>query len=94
MSLVQAVDVIIMAFATKLSPLTEEMPDRAEEYSVPLEKGDVSVADRGIPKEFPFFFSLLKRKKEAKKEKLTAYPCPGRQCITRLAVYSIRLPTT
>ncbi len=77
-----------------MSPLTEEMPDRAEEYSVSLEKGDVSVADRGIPKEFPFFFSLLKRKKEAKKEKLTAYPCPGRQCITRLAVYSIRLLTT
>ena len=45
-----------------------EMPDRAEEYSVPLEKGDVSVSDRGIPKEFPFFFSLLKRKKEAKKK--------------------------
>ena len=86
MSLVQAVNVIIMAFATKLSPLTEEMPDRAEEYSVPLEKGDVSVADRGIYKEFSFFFSLLKRKKEAKKEKLTAYPCSERQCITRLAV--------
>ena len=31
MSLVQAVDVIIMAFATKLSPLIEEMPGRAEE---------------------------------------------------------------
>ena len=70
----------------KLSPLTEEMPDRAEEYSVSLEKGDVSVADRGIYKEFSFFFSLLKRKKEAKKEKLTAYPCSERQCITRLAV--------
>ena len=40
MSLVQAVDVIIMAFATKLSPLIEEMPDRAEEYLVSLEKGD------------------------------------------------------
>ena len=64
------VDVIMTAFATKLSPLTEEMPDRAEEYSVSLEKGDVSVADRGIYKEFSFFFSLLKRKKEAKKEKL------------------------
>ena len=62
------------------------MPDRAEEYSVPLEKGDVSVADRGIPKESPFFFSLLKRKKEAKKEKLIAYPFIKRQCITRLAV--------
>ena len=86
MSLVQAVDVIIMAFATKLSPLREEMPDRAEEYSVSLEKGDVSVADRGIYKEFSFFFSLLKRKKEAKKEKLIAYPFIKRQCITRLAV--------
>ena len=50
------------------------MPDRAEEYSVPLEKApegcalcwDVSVADRGIYKELLFFFSLLKRKKEAK----------------------------
>ena len=55
------------------------MPDRAEEYSVPLEKApegcalcwDVSVADRGIYKELLFFFSLLKRKKEAKKEKLS-----------------------
>jgi hypothetical protein len=70
------------------------MPDRAEEYSVPLEKApegcalcwDVSVADRGIYKELLFFFSLLKRKKEAKKEKLTAYPYLKRQCITRLAV--------
>ena len=70
------------------------MPDRAEEYSVPLEKApegcalcwDVSVADRGIYKELLFFFSLLKRKKEAKKEKLTAYPYWKRQCITRLAV--------
>ena len=44
MSLVQAVDVIIMAFATKLSPLIEEMPDRAEEYSVPLEKAPVGCA--------------------------------------------------
>ena len=47
---------------------------------------DVSVADRGIYKELLFFFSLLKRKKEAKKEKLTAYPYLKRQCITRLAV--------
>ena len=70
------------------------MPDRAEEYSVPLEKApegcalcwDVSVADRGIYKELLFFFSLLKRKKEAKKEKLNAYPYLKRQCITRLAV--------
>ena len=67
------------------------MPDRAEEYSVSLEKGDVSVADRGIPKESPFFFSLLKRKKEAKKEKLTAYPYLKRQCITRLAMCYIKL---
>ena len=54
MSLVQAVDVIIMAFATKLSPLTEEMPDRAEEYSVPLEKGDARKG-RGIY--YPKFYS-------------------------------------
>ena len=54
MSLVQAVDVIIMAFATKLSPLTEEMPDRAEEYSVPLEKGDARKG-RGIY--YPRFYS-------------------------------------
>ena len=53
-----------------MSPLTEEMPDRAEEYSVSLEKGDVSVADRGIYKEFSFFFSLLKRKKKQKKKSL------------------------
>ena len=37
-------------------------------------------------KELLFFFSLLKRKKEAKKEKLFAYPCSARQRITRLAV--------
>ena len=40
-----------------------------------------------FPKELPFFFSLLKRKKEAKKEKLTAYHYLKRQCITRLAVW-------
>ena len=39
-----------------------------------------------FPKELPFFFSLLKRKKEAKKEKLIAYPFIKRRCITRLAV--------
>ena len=39
-------------------------------------------------KEFLFFFSLLKRKKEAKKEKLLANPYFERQCITRLAVQS------
>ena len=39
-------------------------------------------------KEFLFFFSLLKRKKEAKKRKALACPCPVRQCITRLAVWS------
>ena len=61
-----------------MSPLLEEMPDRAEEYSVPLEKApegcalcwDVSVADRGIYKELLFFFSLLKRKKKQKKKSL------------------------
>ncbi len=30
-----------------MSPLLEEMPDRAEEYSVPLEKGDARKG-RGI----------------------------------------------
>ena len=39
-------------------------------------------------KEFLFFFSLLKRKKEAKKRKALACPCPVRQCITRPAVWS------
>ena len=29
-------------------PLSEEVPDRAEESLVPLEKGDVTVGDRGI----------------------------------------------
>ncbi len=38
---------------------------------VSLEKGDVTVGDRGIFQEKLFFFSLLKRKKEAKKEKLS-----------------------
>ena len=34
-------------------------------------------------KELRFFFSLLKRKKEAKKEKSSRFPCTVRQCITR-----------
>ncbi|MFR4836480.1 hypothetical protein [Ruminococcus callidus] len=34
-------------------------------------------------KELRFFFSLLKRKKEAKKEKSSRFTCTMRQCITR-----------
>ena len=34
-------------------------------------------------KELRFFFSLLKRKKEAKKEKSSRFPCTTRQCTTR-----------
>ena len=37
-----------------MSPLIEEMPDRAEEYSVPLEKGDARKG-RGIY--YPRFYS-------------------------------------
>ena len=65
------------------------MPDRAEESFVSLEKGDVTVGDRGIFKflqRVTLLFFFAKKKKEAKKEKLTAYPYLKRQCITRLAV--------
>ena len=42
-------------------------------------------------KELRFFFSLLKRKKEAKKEKNSRFTCTVRQCITRR--YNIFRPT-
>ena len=42
-------------------------------------------------KELRFFFSLLKRKKEAKKEKSSHFTCTVRQCITRR--YNIFRPT-
>ena len=67
------------------------MPDRAEESFVSLEKGDVTVGDRGIFKflqRVTLLFFFAKKKKRSKKRKALAYPYSNRQRITRLAVFS------
>ena len=77
--------------ALPLSPLLEEMPGRAEESFVSLEKGDVTVGDRGIFKflqRVTLLFFFAKKKKRSKKRKALAYPYSNRQHITRLAVFS------
>ena len=62
-------------------------PTGQRSYLVSLEKGDVSVADRGIQKATLLFF-FAKKKKRSKKRKDLAYPCLERQCMPRLAVFS------
>ena len=51
--------------------------------AVGLTEGLPATAANRFHKELRFFFSLLKRKKEAKKEKRSRFPCTVRQCITR-----------
>ncbi|WP_302696570.1 hypothetical protein [Ruminococcus callidus] len=48
-----------------------------------LTEGLLSTAANRFHKELRFFFSLLKRKKEAKKEKSSRFTCTVRQRITR-----------
>ncbi|WP_277219556.1 hypothetical protein, partial [Ruminococcus callidus] len=51
--------------------------------AVGLTEGLPATAANPFHKELRFFFSLLKRKKEAKKEKNSRCTCTVRQCITR-----------
>ena len=51
--------------------------------AVGLTEGLPATAANRFHKELRFFFSLLKRKKEAKKEKSSRFTCTIRQCTTR-----------
>ena len=53
------------------------------ELSPQVTEGLPATAINRFHKELRFFFSLLKRKKEAKKEKSSRFTCTMRQCITR-----------
>ncbi|WP_289027396.1 hypothetical protein, partial [uncultured Ruminococcus sp.] len=61
------------------------------ELSPQVTEGLPATAANRFHKELRFFFSLLKRKKEAKKEKSSRFTCTVRQCITRR--YNIFRPT-
>ena len=61
------------------------------ELSPQVTEGLPATAINRFHKELRFFFSLLKRKKEAKKEKSSHFTCTVRQCITRR--YNIFRPT-
>ena len=76
--LVQAGDFIsygVCKFVFLGSPLGELSPQVTE--------GLPATTASRFHKELRFFFSLLKRKKEAKKEKSSHFTCTVRQCITR-----------
>ena len=76
--MVQAGDFIsygVCKFVFLGSPLGELSPQVTE--------GLPATAASQFHKELRFFFSLLKRKKEAKKEKSSHFTCTVRQCITR-----------
>ncbi|MFR7500232.1 hypothetical protein, partial [Ruminococcus callidus] len=53
------------------------------ELSPQVTEGLPATAANRFHKELRFFFSLLKRKKEAKKEKSSRFPCVTRSNITR-----------
>jgi len=65
----------VCKFAFLGSPLGELSPQVTE--------GFPATAANRFHKELRFFFSLLKRKKEAKKEKSSRFTCTTRQCTTR-----------
>ncbi len=76
--MVQAGDFIsygVCKFVFLGSPLGELSPQVTE--------GLPATTASRFHKELRFFFSLLKRKKEAKKEKSSHFTCTVRQCITR-----------
>ncbi len=63
-----------------MSPLLEEMPDRAEEYSVPLEKGDAERAGGYIilditPKTRPAEFARTSLSAWGLQTPLSAFSC-------------------
>ena len=65
------------------SPLGHPKGVPCAELSPQVTEGLPATAANRFHKELRFFFSLLKRKKEAKKEKSSRFTCTMRQCITR-----------
>ena len=65
------------------SPLGHPKGVPCAELSPQVTEGLPATAANRFHKELRFFFSLLKRKKEAKKEKSSRFTCTIRQCITR-----------
>ena len=84
--LVQVGDFIsygVCKFAFLGSPLGHPKGVPCAELSPQVTEGLPATAANRFHKELRFFFSLLKRKKEAKKEKSSRFPCTTRQCTTR-----------
>ena len=84
--LVQVGDFIsygVCKFAFLGSPLRHPKGVPCAELSPQVTEGFPATAANRFHKELRFFFSLLKRKKEAKKEKSSRFTCTMRQCITR-----------
>ena len=65
------------------SPLGHPKGVPCAELSPQVTEGLPATVANRFHKELRFFFSLLKRKKEAKKEKSSRFTCTMRQCITR-----------
>ena len=65
------------------SPLGHPKGVPCAELSPQVTEGLPATAANRFHKELRFFFSLLKRKKEAKKEKSSRFPCATRSNITR-----------
>ncbi len=65
------------------SPLGHPKGVPCAELSPQVTEGFPATAANRFHKELRFFFSLLKRKKEAKKEKSSRFPCTTRQRTTR-----------
>ena len=73
----------VCKFAFLGSPLGHPKGVPCAELSPQVTEGLPATAANRFHKELRFFFSLLKRKKEAKKEKSSRFPCTTRQRITR-----------
>ena len=84
--LVQAVNFIsygVCKFVFLGSPLGHPKGVPCAELSPQVTEGLPATAANRFHKELRFFFSLLKRKKEAKKEKSSRFTCTTRSSITR-----------
>ena len=73
----------VCKFAFLGSPLGHPKGVPCAELSPQVTEGLPTTSANRFHKELRFFFSLLKRKKEAKKEKSSHSTCTVRQCITR-----------
>ncbi len=84
----------VCKFAFLGSPLGHPKGVPCAELSPQVTEGLPATTANRFHKELRFFFSLLKRKKEAKKEKSSHSTCTVRQCITRRLHKELRHSTT